>query len=71
MNNIFLWEGVVAEHKMSHEDQSLILTESTVFIASKVSLKIAIITVLQHQIEILLVSKAIIKFDDKWTRQGL
>jgi hypothetical protein len=56
---------------MSHEDQSLILTESTVFIASKVSLKIAIITVLQHQIEILLVSKAIIKFDDKWTRQGL
>ena len=56
---------------MSHEDQSLILTESTVFIASKVSLKITIITVLKHQIEILLVSKAIIKFDDKWTRQGL
>ena len=36
MNDIFLWEGIVAKQEMSHEDQSLILAESTIFIACEV-----------------------------------
>ena len=64
MNDIFLWEGIVAKQEMSYEEQSLIIAESTIFIASKVGFK-------QDKIEILLVSEAIIELDYEWTRQGL
>jgi hypothetical protein len=56
---------------MSHENERLILAEPTGLTLTKVGLKIAIITVLKHEIKVLFVSETVIELNYKRARECL
>ncbi len=71
VDDAFLREGIIAQHEMPHEDEYLIFAEAAGFVPLEVGLEIAIVAVLEDEVEVLLVAEAVVEFDDEGRGQGL
>jgi len=71
MDNTLLGQCIITEHEMPHENKCLILAQPTCLTLTKVGFEIAIITVLEHEIKVLLVSETVVELDYKRTRECL
>jgi hypothetical protein len=67
MNDMFLKQGIIPSHEMPHKSERLSLTESVILaILIEIVFKISILTILQHNIDVLPSAKVLIQLDDEW-----
>ena len=65
MDNALLRKSIISQHKMPHEDEYLILAEPICFVPLEVGFEIAVVAVLQHEVEVFLVAEAVVELYDE------